>query len=404
MPTLFPPNYPERDDAPLLSFGPSFSEEIARSVIGTIWKADDEEPHAFDIRVAAGLTMLEAFHPRDQLECMLAAQGVGYHCAIMETLRRAMLPDQPELVAIKLRASASQLGRTFSNLLRDMERRQTKPLPPRPGKPPEGTPDDPPPGDLSPGDLSPGDLSNEPPPPRRSRAKRPAGKAAAKAMPATTSDAPTTAEPAATSPAKPAAPGRASVERPHSVDDPELPEDIETRPDGTPGSLAGYLPKPPVVPYVPAEPAIMIALATRPKPWRMVNRPADPPGVDRTATQFPDPAPGFPKESATTATPPGRFDLKEGISTGDALARFASSRLDPNAPLEPLVFEGEDSVVELEMISTGGDPEAEAQRQAMMAAHPEGKPIVIFRHGAKPPLPDPAEDPPVERDENPPDT
>ena len=55
------------------------------------------------------------------------------------------------------------------------------------------------------------------------------------------------------------------------------------------------------------------------------------------------------------------------------------------------------------MISTGGDPEAEAQRQAMMAAHPEGKPIVIFRHGTKLPLPDPAEDPPVELYENPPD-
>ena len=89
---------------------------------------------------------------------------------------------------------------------------------------------------------------------------------------------------------------RASVERPlDSADEPELPEDIETRPDGTPGSLAGYLPKPPVVPYVPCEPAIMIALATRPKPWRMVNVPADQPPPDRDLKANPGPGP---KESA----------------------------------------------------------------------------------------------------------
>jgi hypothetical protein len=63
MPTLFPPEYPDRPDAPLMSFGPSFSEEIARSVIQAIWHDNDEEPHETEVRLAAGLTMLEAFHP-----------------------------------------------------------------------------------------------------------------------------------------------------------------------------------------------------------------------------------------------------------------------------------------------------------------------------------------------------
>ena len=56
---------------------------------------------------------------------------------------------------------------------------------------------------------------------------------------------------------------------------PEIPEDVVTRPDGTPGNLTAYTPKAPVVPYVPQEPAIMVALATRPKPWRQVNVPKD---------------------------------------------------------------------------------------------------------------------------------
>ncbi len=49
-------------------------------------------------------------------------------------------------------------------------------------------------------------------------------------------------------------------------------------------------------------------------------------------------------------------------------------------------------MVELELISTGGDPEAEAERAAMIAAHPEGKPIATFRYGSKIAPKDPADD------------
>jgi hypothetical protein len=382
MATLFPPLYPERPDAPLLAFGPSFSEEIARSVIQTIFRGDQDEPHEHEIRIAAGLTMLEAFHPRDHLECMLAAQGVGFHCAIMETLARAMLPEQPEPVAIKLRANASQMSRTFSNLLRDMERRQTKPLPERPGQAPP-TPGSGGPGDgNSPSGPGPGDpgldvtVADDPggakPRTKRAPAKGLAAKAAI----------PARFEPAASFP-------------PNRDDGPELPEDIETRPDGTPGSLAGYIPKPAVVEFVPREPAIMIALATRPKPWRMVNAPAG------EAAAEPAPSPETQTAGEENSVSRGPLDPRERIFSGDSLSRFASARFDPDAPIEKLVFEDEDSVVELELVSTGGDPAAEAERQAMIAAHPEGKPIAIFRHGTQAPPEDP---PDPEGDENPPET
>src|SRR5579872_728343 len=106
IPPLYPPEYPYRPDAPLLSLGPSFSEEIARSIVSAIWLENHEQPHDTDVRTAAGLTMLEAFHPRDQLECMLAAQGVAAHCAIMDSFRCAADPNTPPLLAIKLRAGA----------------------------------------------------------------------------------------------------------------------------------------------------------------------------------------------------------------------------------------------------------------------------------------------------------
>jgi hypothetical protein len=51
-------------------------------------------------------------------------------------------------------------------------------------------------------------------------------------------------------------------------------------------------------------------------------------------------------------------------------------------------------MVELELISTGGDPSAEADQAAMKAAHPEGKPIVTYRYGTEPPLPNGNDDPP----------
>jgi hypothetical protein len=363
MPTLFPPDYPDRPDAPLLSFGPSFSEEIARSVIQTLWRDENEEPHDFEIRVSAGLTMLEAFHPRDHLECMLAAQGVGLHCSIMDTLRRAMLSNQPELVAIKLRSNAAQMSRAFSNTLRDMERRQTKPLPERPAQAPV------PPTS---GDTSGGSPESSPDPKPRQKRTR-----------SNVSSAPV--------PDQENPPAKQTL----NLDDvPELPEDMEIRPDGSPGSLAGYVPKPPVVEYVPCESAIMIALATLPKPWRMVNVP---PGEALPST-------GLDIIPVAEHEPPrgrGPLDLTERMFTGDSLSRFASARFDPDAPIEPIQFEDEDSVVELELISTGGDPAAEARREAMMAAHPEGKPIVIFRHGTMRP---PEESPDPEAGEKPPDT
>jgi hypothetical protein len=168
----------------------------------------------------------------------------------------------------------------------------------------------------------------------------------------------------------------------------ELLRDLVTRPDGTPGSLAAYAPKAPVVPFIPRLPAIMVALATRPGPWRMVNGPD---AADQ-ATE--------PPATIAAANDPARFsgrgplDPHERIFTGDALARFASARQDPNAPpVEPPSFEDEDATFELELVSTGGDPDAESERAAMIAAHPEGKPIVTINYGTKIPPDKPPQDP-----------
>jgi hypothetical protein len=60
-------------------------------------------------------------------------------------------------------------------------------------------------------------------------------------------------------------------------------------------------------------------------------------------------------------------------------------RLDLNALGEPLCFKHEDSMLELELIIIGGDTATKAERAAMIAGHPDGEPIVTFRHGTRPP-------------------
>jgi hypothetical protein len=251
--------------------------------------------------------MLEAFHPRDQLECMLSAQAASMHGAIMECLRRAMHADTKEVVAIKLRANAAQLSRCFSGVMRDLERRQGKSLPPRPEMPEPGP--------------------QTPPPAEQPEQEPPVGN-----------------------------------------DDASLPEDAVTRPDGTPGSLGYYMTKEPEQEFVPGEPPIMLALATRPKPWRIVGQSPEDKPEEAPAALAPDEA-------------RGPLDLAGRTFNGDDLARFASARHGPKLSPEPL--EDEESLVELEIISTGGDPEAEAERAALAAAHPEGRAVKILRHGAK---------------------
>ena len=309
---LFPPEYPPNPSAPLLSFGPAFAEAIARSIISATCTPEEAYPHEANVRSAAALTMLEAWHPRDHIEVMLSTQGVGVFMMTMDCFNKARMPGIKAAETAKYVTAANGLIRSFSLILHDLERRQAKSLPPRP--------------------------------------------------PA--------AEPAAPPPPPPAPASSASDATAAKVEDAVPPHEdplAETRPDGTPASLKAYAIDPPEPPYVPMEPAIMVALATRPKPWRMVNAPVPEP-----------PAPPIMTEPADVFA---AGLVGERIPTGDALSRLAFARLDPNAPEEPIRTDAEDAVFELELISTGGTEEGEAHKKAMIEANPEGKPISVIRYG-----------------------
>lgn len=299
MPTLFPPNYPARPDAPLFAFGPAFAEAIARWIIAAFCPPEEDSAAEANIRGAASLTMLEAFHPRNQLECMLAAQGVAAFAGTMDSFDRAMRPGLKPAEIVKFRANAVQMMRAFSTVTHDLERRQVKPLP---EPPPTAVPPPPP------------DADDTPPP----------------------------------------------------------------RPDGAPADLGAYIRTPPEEPFVPMEPAIMVALATRPKPYRIVNAPQD---------QAPAPAPPPPAPEPRRSH--GLLNGHHHTLNGDPLTRFLSARLDPDAELPPLVSEDEGAEIELEFVSTGDDPDIVAEREAWAAGNPDGKPIRVIRYGRVTPPEDP---------------
>jgi hypothetical protein len=111
--------------------GPAFSDDLMRSLIATLYQDDPLEPSEHDlIRWQAALTLLEAFQPRTAIEAMLAAQAVAAHNSIMECHHRAMRGELPETVAARVRTNAVALIRGMEVILKILEQRQAKPLPP----------------------------------------------------------------------------------------------------------------------------------------------------------------------------------------------------------------------------------------------------------------------------------
>ncbi|MFZ1425474.1 MAG: hypothetical protein WAS21_01745 [Geminicoccaceae bacterium] len=66
----------------------------ANQVLGTVWRGDNEDADAKEIRDSATLQRLSDIGPRDVIEAMLAAQMVATHEAAMECFRRASLANQ----------------------------------------------------------------------------------------------------------------------------------------------------------------------------------------------------------------------------------------------------------------------------------------------------------------------
>lgn len=89
---------------------------LAHQTLLTLWSgAGGSEDRAKQLD--AILDALENIAPRDELEGMMASQMIAAHNAVMESFRRAMLPNQSMLGRDENLDHANKLLRSFSSLV-----------------------------------------------------------------------------------------------------------------------------------------------------------------------------------------------------------------------------------------------------------------------------------------------
>ncbi len=120
------PSHPD----PASQLDPATLATLVRTTLDALpvnpdWSAED-----IAARREAALLAVAALGPRDPVEAMLAARVVALHHAVMESLRRAVLPEAEDTMVIRLRGSAIALSRLFDATLRELEQMQARPARP----------------------------------------------------------------------------------------------------------------------------------------------------------------------------------------------------------------------------------------------------------------------------------
>ena len=126
-----------------LDFSNIATREILRTLAGMIRAQANETEAEYAERFTATATAFAAFQPRDLLEEMLAAQIVGAHHAILDSLAEAMRSDDPRQAERLRRAAAvmSELMPRTMHILAQLRQRSAEALAP---PPPVITPEPPP--------------------------------------------------------------------------------------------------------------------------------------------------------------------------------------------------------------------------------------------------------------------
>lgn len=129
------PSFFRSDERGLLGpngpLGPEFSNDLLRSIVATLPFDDLLDPTEQDLGCCTGaLTLLEALQPRTAVEAILAAQVIAAHHAIMDCHHQTMQGGLAEAIAAMLRNNVVGLTRSMEIVLRTLERRQARPLPP----------------------------------------------------------------------------------------------------------------------------------------------------------------------------------------------------------------------------------------------------------------------------------
>lgn len=108
------------------SMNDNLNSVVMGAVMRTLWKPEAYSDDDKKTVERAAASQMAGFAPQDEIEGMIAAQAVGLHAAIMESLRRGMIPEQSlEGRAMNLNA-ANKLACTYTRLIEVLDKRRGK--------------------------------------------------------------------------------------------------------------------------------------------------------------------------------------------------------------------------------------------------------------------------------------
>jgi hypothetical protein len=125
---------PEAIDAPKQIKSPdcisgSISDEFTKIVTNQAFQSmmrGHGDKESLKTQHSMALSAMAGIRPQDEAEGMLAAQMVGLHSAAMESMRRAMIPEQTFAGRELYLNQASKLTRSYAQLMTALDKRRGK--------------------------------------------------------------------------------------------------------------------------------------------------------------------------------------------------------------------------------------------------------------------------------------
>lgn len=102
----------------------AFNSVLANSVLGCLWRPEWLSEDAREDRHSAAIAALAAFEPADEIEGMIAAQALAMRYAAIECFRRAMIPEQSDDVAARLRKDGANMARGMTEMVAALARKR----------------------------------------------------------------------------------------------------------------------------------------------------------------------------------------------------------------------------------------------------------------------------------------
>lgn len=112
----------------LQPFAGSKNHHFNNVLIGEVLRVVNHSGSEADVATTLGAitSAMAAFHPKDEIEGMLAAQATAMHFGAMECFRKAASPNRHPDVASKLRKDGANLSRGMTDMIEALDRKRGK--------------------------------------------------------------------------------------------------------------------------------------------------------------------------------------------------------------------------------------------------------------------------------------